>query len=401
MGAWLRWRAVPVLVAGLVLGASHCGWSQETKTTVVMPPAPLLPQHFGGWEISSAGPIAANGDEVWQSGRAPVVMEQYAAVLKEYGLARTAGAVYTSGKGAGLVQVEALEFGDATGAAGAFTYLEKAGMRAPAGGQKLGSAAAVGDRTVLFWVGDTVVEATAATGRQAELDELKELAAAMPKVGGPKGAAPLLPMLVPAKGLEAGSVKYALGPVSYAAMGGVLPAEILGWDKSAEAATATYSERGGRGVLTMLLYPTPQIAGDRGRAIEASLNALPPERREAMGTIMLRREGPLLLLATGAYTASEGHALVEGIHLPLQLTWDKKMPLEFHAELQKTYSLLTSITVLSGVLMGAALILGLFLGGGRALIRVMQGKPAATEPEFLHLDLRGRSAPIRREEPGG
>ena len=36
----------------------------------------------------------------------------------------------------------------------------------------------------------------------------------------------------------------------------------------------------------------------------------------------------------------------------------------------------------------AAVILALFFGGGRALIRVMQGKPAATEPEFLHIDLR-------------
>jgi hypothetical protein len=35
------------------------------------------------------------------------------------------------------------------------------------------------------------------------------------------------------------------------------------------------------------------------------------------------------------------------------------------------------------------LVLGLFFGGGRALIRVLQGKPAASEPEFLRIDLRG------------
>jgi hypothetical protein len=33
------------------------------------------------------------------------------------------------------------------------------------------------------------------------------------------------------------------------------------------------------------------------------------------------------------------------------------------------------------------LVLGLFLGYGRALLRVMQGKPAASEPEFLRIDL--------------
>ena len=58
---------------------------------------------------------------------------------------------------------------------------------------------------------------------------------------------------------------------------------------------------------------------------------------------MLRREGPLVLLTTGAWRAAEAKAMVEGIHLRNQLTWNKQMPLEFHSEVQKTYSLLTSI----------------------------------------------------------
>ena len=45
--------------------------------------------------------------------------------------------------------------------------------------------------------------------------------------------------------------------------------------------------------------------------------------------------------------------------------------------------------MLSGVLGLAAVLLGLFLGVGRASIRVLMGKPAATEPEFLRLDLSG------------
>ncbi len=35
--------------------------------------------------------------------------------------------------------------------------------------------------------------------------------------------------------------------------------------------------------------------------------------------------------------------MVESIHLRNELTWNKPMPLEFHAEMRKTYSLLTSI----------------------------------------------------------
>jgi len=60
----------------------------------------------------------------------------------------------------------------------------------------------------------------------------------MPKPLGNKGIAPLLPTFVPEKGLIAGSVRYAVGPATYAAQGGVLPAQALGWDKNAEAVTA-------------------------------------------------------------------------------------------------------------------------------------------------------------------
>jgi hypothetical protein len=115
---------------------------------------------------------------------------------------------------------------------------------------------------------------------------------------------------------------------------------------------------------------------------------------------MLRREGPLVLLTTGLWTETDAHAMVKSIHLRNEVTFDKKMPLEFHAELQKTYSLLTSIAVFCGVGALAAVILGLFLGYGRAAIRVMQGKPAASEPEFLRIDLRGQAAPIHSEGPG-
>ncbi len=47
------------------------------------------------------------------------------------------------------------------------------------------------------------------------------------------------------------------------------------------------------------------------------------------------------------------------------------------------------------------MVLGLFFGGGRAAIRVLQGKPAATEPECLRIDLRGKSAALRSDGTAG
>ncbi|MDE3106115.1 MAG: hypothetical protein KGK08_13150 [Acidobacteriota bacterium] len=358
--------------------------AQQTQTALVMPPVPLLPMQFGGWQLQGAavtGTDAAQGDTA------------RASALHEFGLTRYATGTYKSAKSATTLEVKAYEFVDATGATAAFTYFRTPQQRDLAAGQKLGSNAAVSGDAAVFTSGASLVVATSQGGHPQLATELKPLEVALPKIGGSRGAAPLLPGLVPAQGLEAGSVRYALGPVSYQAEGGVLPPEILGWDKSAEVVTAHVS---GGGVLTLLLYPTPQIAGDRGRAIEAAINA----QRARYGVVKLRREGPMLVLGTGSFSPTLERQLVESVHLPVQLTWDKKMPLEFHAEVRKTYSLLTSIAVFCGVGALAAILLGLFLGFGRAWVRVLMGKPAATEPEFLRIDLRGGAAPLHAEGTG-
>jgi hypothetical protein len=106
----------------------------------------------------------------------------------------------------------------------------------------------------------------------------------------------------------------------------------------------------------------------------------------------VRREGELVLLAEGTFSADEAQRMIENIHLKQMLSFDKDMPPVFQVEVKKTYSLLTNVLVLTGVLGLAAVLLGLFLGGGRALIRVLRGKDAATEAEFLSLHLDPQNA---------
>jgi hypothetical protein len=105
--------------------------------------------------------------------------------------------------------------------------------------------------------------------------------------------------------------------------------------------------------------------------------------------VKLRREGPLLVLTSGAWPVVEAQKMVDGIHLRSEVTWDKPVPLDFGTEVRKTFTLLESIAIFCAISALAMLVLGLFLGYGRALVRVMQGKPAASEPEFLRIDLSG------------
>lgn len=365
------------MLLGLVVAAM--GATAQSSVAITEPGAPLLPASFGEWKATQGG----GGVPEYSLANASK------AALEECGPVRSAVQDYVrEGK---TVHIEAIEFGDRTGAYSCFTLMAKPGMKV---GKELGAADAVGNGAVLFTDGDTLVLANGVT----ETASLKALAAGLPKVSGSKGLAPLLPTMVPEKGLVAGSVKYALGAESYAAEGGVLPAQSLEWDKSAEAVTAQYDDGRGKETLTLLLYPTPTIAGDLHKKL-LQYTANPPA---GAGTVRSRREGELVLLAQGSFSPDEAQRMIENIHLKQELSIDRDMPPVFHVEVQKTYSLLTNLAVLTGVLMAAAVLLGLFLGGGRALIRVLMGKSAATEAEFLslHLDPQNPTPHFEAEKPG-
>jgi hypothetical protein len=353
-------------------------YGQDTKTTLVEPPAPLLPQQVGEWVRQPDTPSTAATDAKTET------------ILTEDGLKREEHGVYRVGSSGPSVTVTARQFVDATGAHAAYSYYQKPGSTYR--GVGLGNETSAGAENYLFRSGASVVEAQGPRGAKTEA-LLAGIEARLPKVAGPKGLPPLLPTYLPEKGLERESVKYALGPVSYEAMGGVLPGAILGFDKAAEAVTAKYA---GRGLLTMLLYPTPQIAGDKLRTIEDEVH----KHGGSDGTVVLRREGPLVLMTSGVWPLEEAKSLLGGIHPRAEVTWNKQMPLEFRAEVGKTYSLLTSIAIFCSFGVLAAVVLGISFGAGRAAIRVLQGKPAASEPEFLRIDLSGRPAALHSDGAG-
>jgi hypothetical protein len=384
-----RKRSRRVVIQSLLslslIGAAAFASAQDAKTTLVEPPTPLLPHSFGPWQAPSASPATE-----------PQLSAEAAAVFKENGLKRSSQQDYTRANTPESMNIEAYQFVDATGAFSSFTYLRSTGMKNFSAIKKSASETiATGSKAGEFLVlsGTTVVEAHVKQPRPTTSDELRQLAVTLPKIGGVKGLPPLLPNYLPQKGLQEDSIRYALGPIGYKAMGGTLPADQLGFDKAAEVITAKYA---GQGLLTLLMYPTPQIAGDRGRALAAHLT----QQGASAGTVKLRREGPLLLLTTGAWNPNEAKATIDGIHLRQELTWNRPVPPEFHTEIGKTVSLLSAILIFCGLGALAAIVLGLFFGGGRAAIRVLQGKPAATEPEFLRIDLGGKVEHIHSDMPG-
>jgi hypothetical protein len=360
-------RMVRGLVTGTLAMAVAPGLLAQSSITLTEPPANLLPGSFGGWHQSGKAAAAPAGAVSLANGNKQALAEcgEQRSLVEEYR------------RGGQTMRVEAMGFGDRTGAYSAFTLMERPEMRT---GTSVGDAEAMGDGAVLFTEGSTVVLASPAGA--ADLPALRELAKVLPKATGSQGVAPLLPSLAPAN-LVPGSRRYALGPATYEAEGGVLPPNALAWDKSAEAVTAAYNTKHGAETLTLLLYPTPQIAKAVEQQLDGGVHGLGP----GFAGAAVGREHEMVKVASGSLTAQQAQEMLGGVHLRQEVTIDRDMPPVFHAEVQRTFSLLTNIAILAGVLMAAAVLLGLFLGGGRALYRVMRGKPAASEPEFLSLHL--------------
>jgi hypothetical protein len=373
------WVGLAVSLAGISLpriGLSQDPQPQKPATVnVTLPQGPLLPEKFGTWTRSGE---PNETTDIANSSLAG------AKAFVEDGATRYAAASYKSASGGGTVQVDAVQFVDVSGAYSAFTWwASKQGRSTLA--RPEGEQAMIAGQGLLFRSGAVVV---LVHDSPAQRQVMQQLGLVLPKIFGPKGQLPLIPTLLPVRGLATGSIRYALGPQSYTAMGGLLPPEIVGFDKAAETATAEYSVHGAKAMLTVLLYPTPQLSAQHGRAIEAAANA---DRAKFGKTLKLRRDGTLLAMAWGDLPAAAADALVKSANLHEAVSWNNALMAvpDFQTEIHKTATLLQNIVVLSGVLGAAAILLGFFLGFGRAWIRVLMGKPAAVEPEFLGINLRG------------
>lgn len=338
-------------IHGLLPGLFFCA---TLALAAPAPSAPVLPHAFAQWTSTGKAvpPAPAAAD---------------AAILQEYGLADRAAASYA--EAGNTLTVRAWRFGDATGAFGAFTFFRQPGMHA----ENLGSGGAVSGDHHLFWAGTTVVDAVFAHPANEEDAALSALAATLPKASGTQGIPPSLPNYLPKAQLNAGSVHYAIGPAAWARTGSAIPASAIDFSQDAEAVTAQY----GPATLALIMYPTPQIAG----AHLKSIDALPKSTGLTSG-----RSGPLLAVVSGVPRA-QAVPLLSQVKFNDYVTINH--PEGYVPESVKLYHLLMGITMLVVILVSAAVLLGLFLGGGRALYRRLRGKPVSTvsEEEFISLHL--------------
>ena len=343
----------------------------------------LLPQAFAGWQMQ--GTVRTSAD-------AAAADATNARVLQEYRFTDLASATYTREDGRTL-KIRAARFTDASGAFGAYTFYLRPDMNKEQIGDQGSS---IGDR-VLFYRGHVLVDAQFSKETPMSGAELRELAGMLPKPGGNSGNLPSFIQFFPTRNYMTNTPKYVMGPLALGQIDSPVATNLVDFGESAEASLARYQTPSGEATLMLISFPTPQLAAENLRRIEAahqlaSQNGSGISEIAGSGTFFDKRTGPIVAIASGGISDSDAKALLGQVNYEANVTWNTPSD---NTEVRQLYSLILNIVVLCAILAGLAIIAGVAFGGVRILVKRFFPDKVFDRPEqmeFISLHLTETAA---------
>ena len=136
--------------------------------------------------------------------------------------------------------------------------------------EEIGTKAASANDRILFFRSNVLVDANFDRVTEMSASELRELAGMLPSASGSAGNLPTVPQYLPKKDAIDNSARYILGPQALLVVKAPLTAEQIDFKVEPEVLTQDYKSEDGPLTLTVVDYPTPQIAGERLRALQSS-----------------------------------------------------------------------------------------------------------------------------------
>jgi hypothetical protein len=331
------------------LGAAFAGESPAAT----LPSSPsILPSQFAGWHVSGSP----------KTSKDPAVADSVnATLLKEYGLTDFESGTYTRDDGR-KVALKAIRFADASGAYGAFTYYKMPQMLK----ESIPDQASSLNERVLFYRGNILVDAVFEKLSAMSAAELRDLSETLPRPAGNTGNLPSLPQYLPKSGYVKNTAKYVVGPVGLEKIGAPLSAQLVDFNSSAEVALGTYQTADGVATLMLIAYPTPQLAAEHLRKIDAANQAsAQPQAGSPIaiaGPIFDKRTGPMLVIANGTISQGEARALLSSVNYEADVTWNENT---YQGKKNNIGNLLLNVFLLCGILIVFASVAGLAFGGIR------------------------------------
>lgn len=312
-----------------------------------------------------------------------------APVLKEYGFEEMQAATYVREDGRHLA-IKAARFEDTSGAFGAYTFYYQPEMNR----EQVGDQGASFNQRILFYRGNVIVDAVFDRVTAMSAAELRELAGLLPRPVG--NAANLPPVLayMPRRDYIANTEKYIEGPNAFSQASAPLDAHLVDFSKGTEVVLGKYKVAGGEASLMVISYPTPQIAADHMKAIDASHGNTQQQQGVAtivdVGPFYDKRSGPLLAIVSGPISQNEARSLLGSVTYDADVTWNQNT---FFDKKNNIGNLIVNVILLCGILVGLMLVAGMAFGGLRiAIRRLLPGRlidrPEQVEFISLHLDDR-------------
>jgi hypothetical protein len=355
---------VTICMAGAGFAVNPAPGSAQTQTP------PLLPQQFAGWQRQGSAQVSTD---------AAVADPTNAEVLKEYGFTDVAIATYIRDDGRTL-KVRAARFADASGAFGAYTlYLQPEMVRETIGDQ----AASLGQR-VLFYRGHVLVDASFAKESPMAGAALRELAGMLPRPPGNAGNLPSVLDFMPHRGYVPNTEKYVMGPEALNALTPAVSADLVDFAVKPDVAIGKYSTPSGQATLMLIYYPTPQLAAEHLRRIDAAHKLAQPQAGistvESGGQFSDKRTGFIVAVASGPISETDAKYVLDQVNYEANVTWNQRAD---NAVARDLYSLILNVVVLCGILGAFAIVAGVAFGGFRILMKRLYPDKVFDRPEAM------------------
>ena len=337
----------------------------------------VLPRDFAGWHMQ--GTARASRD-------AGVADPAYASLLKEYGFTDLETANYRRDDGRTLA-IKAARFENTSGAVGAYTFYRQAEMQK----EQIGDWGSSFNQRILFFRGNVLIDAVFDRVTAMSAAELRQLAGFLPRPTGSTANMPPILAYMPSAGRIKNTEKYVMGPLALSQVSSPLPVPLVDFAAGAEVVLAKYYSAGGDAILMVINYPTPQIAAEHMRRIDATEGNTQQSPGVAsivdVGPFFDKRSGPLLVIASGPISQTEARSLLGAVNYDADVTWNENT---FSDKKNNLANLLVNIIILCAILIGLALVAGVAFGGLRiAMKRLLPDRifDRPEEMEFISLHL--------------
>jgi Family of unknown function (DUF6599) len=282
--------------------------------------------------------------KTWESSTLEQFDPSLASHLKLYGFKGITAQEWKTAKGP--VKITLYQMNDSPAAYGAYTLL-----RSRFGGEPtptlIGASSVRWENQLHFWQSNYAVRIDGTTEAQDGIAQVLSR-----KILGSSRKPPVSEYL-PAANIVSGTEKYVLSSDAIDPKAG-LDSEKLGFDFSAEAATAAYRLRGTTAHLLLVLYPTQHIAKKHTDELES---------RGRVPAAFLKRAGPLVAFVYGTRDETVAGSILDGVSHEFKVTWNEPQP-----GLALGPMIITIFTFI-GVALAFTTAVGLSFGGLRVFVK--------------------------------